>query len=101
MVLNLDEDTAMAVVGKFTGDAYDTLSSDVIDGVGELTNIIAGDAKNRLRTKGYLLRHQPAAHRRRAQLHHRDAPRASPCVVIKFSSGLGGFSLEVSLRKER
>ena len=98
VVLNLNEDTARNVVGKFTGTAYQTLTSDVIDGVGELTNIIAGDAKNRLRTKGYSF--DIGLPRVVAGRNYITMPtRGVPCVVVRFGSALGGLSLEVCLRK--
>jgi chemotaxis protein CheX len=100
VVLNLDEHTAMAVVGTFTGDTYTKVSSDVIDGIGELTNMIAGDAKNRLHVKGYHFDISlPRVVAGRSFI--TACPKGSPCVIVKFTSGLGRFSLEVSLQKDR
>ena len=53
LFLNFPEDVAIRSVSSFVGESYESISSDVVDGVGELTNIIAGDAKNRLLQKGY------------------------------------------------
>ena len=53
VVLNFPAEVAIAAVSSFVGENYDDITSDVVDGVGELTNIIAGDSKNRLGQKGY------------------------------------------------
>jgi chemotaxis protein CheX len=98
VVLTFNEDTAMSVVGKFSGATYTSLTSDVIDGVGELTNIIAGDAKNRLRSKGYKFNiglPKVVSGRNYITMRTKDVP----CIVIKFSLPLGGLSLEVCLKK--
>ena len=98
VVLTLNEDTAKSVVGKFTGATFDSLTSDVIDGVGELTNIIAGDAKNRLSTKGYKFQiglPKVVAGRNYIIMNTKNVP----CIVVKFGSPLGNLSLEVCLKK--
>jgi chemotaxis protein CheX len=96
--LNFPEDVATKAVSSFVGEAYDTISSDVVDGVGELTNIIAGDAKNRLMQKGYsfdigLPKIVVGRNYVTAQ------SQSVPCIVISFASSIGPFGLEVSLKK--
>ena len=98
VVLNFPSGVAIAAVGAFVGEAYDDITADVVDGVGELTNIIAGDAKNRLAQKGYTFdiglpkivvgRNYVTAQSKNI-----------PCVVVMFKSDIGEFSLEVSLKK--
>ena len=98
VVLTLDEDTAKNVVSKFTGASYQSLTADVIDGVGELTNIIAGDAKNRLRSKGYKFNiglPKVVSGRNYITMRTKDVP----CIVVKFGSPLGSLLLEVCLKK--
>jgi len=53
VVLNFPEQVAIRVVSKFAGEEQKSITASVVDGVGEILNIIAGDAKNRLVQKGY------------------------------------------------
>ena len=98
VVLNFPAEVAMAAVGSFVGEVYSDISSDVVDGVGELTNIVAGDSKNRLSQKGYsfdigLPKIVVGRNYVTAQ------SKAVPCIVILFKSSIGQFSIEVSLKK--
>ena len=98
VVLNFPAEVAIAAVGSFVGEVYDDISSDVVDGVGELTNIIAGDSKNRLGQKGYsfdigLPKIVVGRNYVTAQ------SKSVPCIVLMFNSGIGKFSIEVSLKK--
>jgi chemotaxis protein CheX len=70
----------------------------VVDGVGELTNIIAGDAKNRLIQKGY--KFEIGLPKMVTGRNYITAQNKSvPCIVVLFNSPIGKFCLEVSLRK--
>jgi chemotaxis protein CheX len=98
VVLNFPEDVARKAVGKFVGEEFASITSGVVDGVGELTNIIAGDAKNRLIQKGYKFEiGLPKIVTGRSYITAQN--KAIPCIVITFTSDLGRFSLEVSLKK--
>ncbi len=98
VVLNFPESVAIKAVSSFVGESYESISSDVVDGVGELTNIVAGDAKNRLMQKGYnfdigLPKIVVGRNYVTAQ------SQSVPCIVIGFKSSIGAFTLEVSLKK--
>ena len=98
VVLNFPEQVAIASVAKFVGEEITTINSSVVDGVGELTNIIAGDAKNRLMQKGY--KFEIGLPKIVTGRNYITAQKTSvPCIVISFTSELGRFSIEVSLRK--
>lgn len=98
VVLTFNEDTAKNVVGKMTGATYSELTADVVDGIGELTGVIAGDAKNRLSQKGYNFTvGLPTVISGRNFITTRT--KGVPCIVILFSSPVGGLSLEVCLKK--
>lgn len=98
VVLNFPENVAIATVGKFVGEEYDTITASVVDGVGELTNIIAGDAKNRLIQKGY--KFEIGLPKMVTGRNYITAQNKSvPCIVVSFTSQIGRFCLEVSLRK--
>ena len=98
VVLSFPEETARKVISKLVGEDFDTINAAVVDGVGELTNIIAGDAKNRLVQKGYKFDLSlPRIVSGRS--HIAAQSRAVQCLVISFRSELGTFCLEVSLKK--
>jgi chemotaxis protein CheX len=98
VVLNFPESVAISVVSKFVGEEYANITSSVVDGVGELTNIIAGDAKNRLIQKGYKFEiGLPKIVTGRSYITAQN--KAVPCLVVSFASEFGKFCLEVSLKK--
>ena len=47
VVLSFSRDTAVEVISRFAHHKYLALSKEVLDGVGELVNILAGNAKKR------------------------------------------------------
>lgn len=49
MILEFPIETALAVVSKFIGETITVIDEDVHDAVGELANIISGNAKKNLR----------------------------------------------------
>ena len=98
VVLNFPEAVAIAAVSRFVGEEASTITSNVVDGVGELTNIIAGDAKNRLLQKGY--KFEIGLPKMVTGRNYITAQNKSvPCIVISFTSDLGRFCIEVSLKK--
>ncbi len=99
VVLNLSVETALQAVGKFVGEEYTEVNGDIIDGVGELINIVAGDAKNRLVKNGYAF-DIGLPKIIVGDNYFTSQSSTVPCVVILFSSEIGPFSVEVSLKKE-
>lgn len=95
IVLSFSRDTAIKMISKFSGHTYNALSSDVIDGVGELTNILAGNAKKDLlefrieiSLPGVVIGNN----------NHINWPKGIPIITIPFISEFGDFSLNVSLK---
>ncbi len=98
VVLNFPEPAAVKIVSKFVGEECDGINSSVVDGVGELANIIAGDAKNRLIQKGYKFEiGLPKIVTGRNYITAQS--KSVPCIVVSFTSEVGRFCLEVSLKK--
>lgn len=48
VALILPDKTAFAIIGRMTGETYETVDGDMIDAIAELVNIVAGGAKARL-----------------------------------------------------
>ncbi|MCX7656461.1 MAG: chemotaxis protein CheX [Treponemataceae bacterium] len=55
VVLSLKQDLALAITSALTGRTQQSVNEDVIDAVGELVNIIAGNAKKGLETSFKLI----------------------------------------------
>jgi chemotaxis protein CheX len=96
VVLSFSRDTAVRVVTLFSGKTYTALSNEVLDGVGELVNIIAGNAKKDLlefrihiSLPGVIVGH---SYRIRW-------PEGIPVIGIPFESSLGPFTVNVSLKE--
>ena len=95
VVLSFSRETAIAVVSKMEGRTYNALGTEVIDGVGELINIIAGNAKKDL-LEFRLSISLPGVITGRQ--YHIKGPEGVTVVTIPFSSSLGKFWVSVSLK---
>ena len=97
VVLSFSRETAIKIISKFAGHPYLALGSEVIDGVGELVNIIAGNAKKDLlefrieiSLPGVITGHDTKIH----------WPEKIPVITIPFTSELGSFTVNVSLKEQ-
>ncbi len=53
VVLSFSKEAICKIVGSMLGEEYTEITSDISDAVGELTNMISGDARRRLVEAGY------------------------------------------------
>lgn len=95
VVLSFSRDTAIGIASKMAGKKYLNLSNEVIDIVGELVNIVAGNAKRDLlefriniSLPGVLIGEGSKI----------KWPASVPVITIPFQSEVGAFSVNVSLR---
>jgi chemotaxis protein CheX len=95
VVLSFSRDTAIKIVSKFAGHAYQALGSDVLDGVGELINIVAGNAKKDLIDFKIVISLPGVITGSNYRIHW---PENIPVISVPFSSSAGNFTLNVSLR---
>lgn len=95
VVLSFAHDAAIAIVSKFGQKKYVALSNEVIDGVGELVNIIAGNAKKDLNEFKIMISLPGVVTGSDYRIHW---PEGIPVVCIPFKSNLGNFSVNVSMR---
>jgi chemotaxis protein CheX len=95
VVLSFDTPTAIAVISRLAGKPYQALSNEVIDGVGELVNIIAGNAKKDLLDFRLAISLPGVITGRQYRIKW---PQGVPVVTIPFSSSLGEFWVSVSLK---
>jgi chemotaxis protein CheX len=99
VVLSFPREVACKAVSRMLGEEFSEVDTFVADGVGELVNIIAGNAKRQLVKLGFqdLSVSLPNVVVGR----HRTVWRSSdmPCLVTRFGSELGPFCLEVNIRR--
>ena len=95
VVLSFSRETAIAMISRMEKTTYTALGGEVIDGVGELVNIIAGNAKKDLMDFRIEISLPGVVTGTAYQIHW---PEGIPVVSIPFTSEIGPFSLNVSLR---
>ncbi len=95
VVLSFSRETAIKVVSTMEKTTYTALGGEVIDGVGELVNIIAGNAKKDLTEFRVEISLPGVVTGKAYQIHW---PEGIPVVSIPFESDIGPLSVNVSLR---
>jgi chemotaxis protein CheX len=95
VVLSLSRDMAIGVISQMEGKPYQALTNDVIDGVGELVNVIAGNAKKDLKDFRIDISLPGVVTGQSYQIHW---PEGIPVIAVPFESDMGSFSVNVSLR---
>lgn len=96
MLLSFDEPSILHIVSKMLGEEFKSVSKDVTDAVGELTNMISGNAKVELNKTGLQFEMAiPATIIGKDVEITQMAP--APTVVIPFSCEAGKFVVEANL----
>jgi chemotaxis protein CheX len=86
---------ALKVVSALLGMDIKIIGPDVADGIGELANIVAGNAKQHL-TQFNLSISLPKVIMGKG--HHIASQRGIPTIIVPFTSNLGEFAMEISLK---
>ncbi len=98
VVVSFPEDVACKIVSRMLGEEITELNQDVSDGLGELVNIITGNAKRGLVKHGF---HDLSLSLPSVVIgKHRTVWRTKdmPCLMKRFfSSELGTFCIEVNI----
>lgn len=95
VVLSFSRESAIKMVSAMEKRPYQALTNDVIDGVGELVNIIAGNAKKDLTEFRIEISLPGIVTGNNYQIHW---PENIPVIAVPFESEHGRFSVNVSLR---
>ena len=95
VVLSFDRETAVRIISKLSNIPYQALSNEVIDGVGELVNIIAGNAKKDLKDFRIEVSLPGVITGNRYKINW---PKDIPVITIPFESNIGNFTVNVSLK---
>ncbi len=99
VVMSFPKDVACKVVSRMLGEGLTEVNQDVSDGIGELVNIITGNAKRGLVRHGFndlsLSLPNVVIGKHRTVWRTKDMP----CLMKRFfTSELGPFCLEVNIR---
>jgi len=96
IVLSMPSDTAESIVSLFTGMEVDTESPDFADAVGELVNMISGNAKAEFQRKSVSISCPSVVI---GSGHTIAVQSGTPCVLIPCTTDCGEVVLEVALRE--
>lgn len=88
---------ALKVVSKLLGADIKVMGSEVTDGIGELANIIAGNAKQHLNGLDLSISLPNVVV---GKDHVLATQKGVPTLVVPFVSKMGDFTMEVSLKTE-
>jgi len=87
------------VVGNMFGEKIEGITDEVRDAVGEITNMISGDARRKLDEQGFNLKASiPTVISGSGHIIKHISP--GPCVAIPFETDSGSFVVEVSLEEQ-
>lgn len=96
VVISFPQDTFLQIMSSMLGEVYTEINKDIIDGAGELTNIIFGQAKITLNEKGYGINTAiPSVVS--GKNHILSAQTKGPVVVVPFESTAGSFVIEICM----
>lgn len=96
MALVFTEPCITGVASQLLDETFPHLNDEVKDAVGELTNMICGDARRRLSEDGIAL--QAGIPKVISGKSHSVAHLTKgPCLAIPFETNLGGFMIEVAI----
>lgn len=95
VVLSFNRETAIKVASTMAGKPYPALTNEVIDIVGELVNIVAGNAKRDLLDYRIVISLPGVIIGKESQIRW---PSNVPVITIPFTSEAGPFTINVSLK---
>ena len=95
VAMSFPEKSALALCNKFMSSEFKDMNEDILDAVGELVNIVAGNAKKGLSEfdieislPNVILGHN----------HRSVEPRGALAFILRFATYLGDFHMAVSLK---
>jgi len=94
VVLSFGRETALQLAGKMLGNEVQELNAEVADAVGELTNMVAGNAKSQLGEFQMSIGLPTVIC---GKSHSLSFPSCSPALLIPFESDLGPVCVEVGI----
>lgn len=96
LVLSFSRETAIAMVSRLEGKQYIALGAEILDGVGEMVNIIAGNAKKDLLDYKIMISLPGIITGNDYRINW---PQGVPVISIPIESDAGSFSINVSIKE--
>lgn len=96
LVLSFSRDTAIEMVSRLEGKKYIALGAEILDGVGEMVNIIAGNAKKDLHDYRISISLPGIITGNNYRINW---PQGVPVISIPYESEAGPFSINVSIKE--
>lgn len=96
IVLSMPSDAAVSIVALLTGETFDVESADFADAVGEIVNMISGNAKADFQRRDVSISCPSVVV---GSGHTISVPSGTPCVMIPCTTDCGEVVLEVALRE--
>lgn len=95
MSISFETTCIAAICGNMLGMTFDSINDDVRDAVGEMTNMICGDARRRLESDGVSLQSGTptvvdGTNHSITHIH------TGPCLAVPFTTPSGKFVIEVA-----
>jgi chemotaxis protein CheX len=96
VVITFPEKVFLKIISNMLGEEYTKIDNDIVDGAGELTNMIFGQAKVVLNEKGYGIKTAiPSVVS--GKDHSLSGLTKGPVVIVPFSTEFGPFFVEICL----
>jgi chemotaxis protein CheX len=98
MAMIFTEECIKYIASNLLGEPFIDLNNELRDAVGELTNMICGDARRRLSEKGFIFQAgipTIVGGKGHSIVHVADGPR----LAVPFETSHGGFMLEVAFSR--
>ena len=96
VIISFPEQTFLKVISSMLGEEYAELNNDIIDGAGEITNMIFGQVKSVLNEKGYGIKTAiPSVISGKG--HSLSSLPNGSIIIVPFSSPAGDFFVEIFL----
>lgn len=100
MIISFDEKAIILIVNAMLGESYTKINDEIVDAVGELTNMISGGAKRTFNEVGYFFEMATPLTVVGKNLEIKQLTN-DPVITVPFVCGEGAFVLEASLSNDR
>lgn len=96
LVISFDEPCILDIVSKMLMETFTSITPDVVDAVGEITNMISGGTKSTLSKEGFSFEMATPLMITGQNVELKQLAK-SPIIVVPFKTEAGKFVLEVNL----
>ena len=99
MILSFDKPSILKIVNGMLGEQFSDVNDQIVDAVGELTNMISGGAKRSLNDLGFFFEMAAPVTIVGQNVEIKQLTK-DPVITVPFNVESGSFVLEAALRKE-